>query len=53
MNIKLELTIEEVNLILSALMELPYKTSATLVAKIKTDGDKQFEEQQKKELKKP
>lgn len=49
MNIKLELTVEEVNLILSALTELPYKTSAILVAKIKTEGDKQFEEQQKKD----
>ena len=47
MNIKLELTLEEVNLILSALTEMPYKVSAPLITKISTDGQKQFEEQQK------
>lgn len=41
--IKLELKIEEVNLILAALQELPFKISAELIAKIKTEGDKQFE----------
>lgn len=47
--ITLELTVNEVNVILSALSELPYKVTAELIAKIKTEGDKQFEEQQKKE----
>lgn len=42
--IKLELTIEEVNLVLSSLQELPYKISAPLLTKIKTEGDKQFNE---------
>jgi hypothetical protein len=45
--IKLELKIEEVNLILAALQELPYKVSAELIVKIKTEGDKQFNEQNK------
>lgn len=43
MNIKLELTLEEVNLILSALTEMPYKVSAGVIAKIKEQGDEQFE----------
>lgn len=43
--IELKLTIEEVNMILAALQELPYKTSAVLIAKIKTEGDKQYDEQ--------
>jgi hypothetical protein len=47
--IKLELKIEEVNLILTALQELPFKLSAELIAKIKTEGDKQFKEQNKKD----
>lgn len=49
--IKLELTIEEVNLILSALQELPYKVTAPLIAKIKVEGDKQFEKQKDKTVK--
>ena len=43
--IKLEFTIEEVNLILKGLQELPFKISAELIAKVKTEGDKQFNEQ--------
>lgn len=46
--IKIELKTEEVNLILAALQELPFKISAELIAKIKTEGDKQFKEQQEK-----
>lgn len=42
--IKLELTIEEVNLILAALQELPYRISNDLIIKIKTEGDRQFKE---------
>ena len=45
--IKLELTIDEVNLILASLQEQPYKKVAALIVKIKTEGDRQFEEQQK------
>ena len=45
--IKLELTVDEVNLILTALQELPYKVAAPLIQKISTEGQKQFEEQQK------
>lgn len=41
--IKLEFTIEEVNLILAALQDMPYKISAPLIKKIKTEGDAQFE----------
>jgi len=43
MVIKLELTVEEVNLILASLQELPYKVSAPLIAKIKEQGDAQYE----------
>lgn len=46
--IKLELTIEEVNLVLSALQQQPYNLVAPLVVKIKSEGDKQFEEQKPK-----
>lgn len=46
--IKLELEIEEVNLILTALSELPFKVSSKLIAKIKQDGDKQFQDNQTK-----
>lgn len=46
MDITLTLTLDEVNLILASLSELPFKVSADLIAKIKTEGDKQFEQQQ-------
>ena len=45
--IKLELTIEEINLILAALQEMPYKITVNLIDKIKAEGDRQFEEQKK------
>lgn len=48
--IKLELTVEEVNLILSALVELPYKITAPLVEKIQKEGQSQFEKQKVDEL---
>lgn len=47
--IKLELTVDEVNMILSALAEFPYKVTAELIVKVKTEGDRQFEEQKKEE----
>lgn len=46
--IKLELTIEEVNIVLSALQEMPYKNVADVLVKIKTEGDKQFKEMETK-----
>ncbi|MFZ4545869.1 MAG: hypothetical protein ACOYN4_00460 [Bacteroidales bacterium] len=45
--IKLELTVEEINLVLAGLQELPAKTSMQLIIKLQTEGQKQFEEQQK------
>jgi len=45
--IKIEFTLEEINLVIASLTELPYKVSAPLIAKLKTEGDKQFEEQNK------
>ena len=38
-DIELKLTPEEVNLILAALAELPFKVSAPLLGKIKAQGD--------------
>lgn len=46
--IKLELTVDEVNLILAALQKQPYEIVAPLIFKIKTEGDKQFNEAQVK-----
>ena len=45
--IEFKLTVEEANLILSALQELPAKTSMQLILKIQNEGQKQFEEQEK------
>lgn len=45
MEIKLNLSIEEVNLILASLQKQPYEVVASLVAKIKTEGDGQVKEQ--------
>lgn len=42
MGIKLELTIEEVNIILNALANRPYGEVFELVNKIKTEGEKQL-----------
>lgn len=41
--IELKLTVEEVNLILKGLQELPAKFSLDLIIKIKNEGDIQFE----------
>lgn len=46
--IKLELTVEEINLILTGLQELPAKQSLQLILKVQSEGQKQFEEQNKK-----
>lgn len=40
---EIKLTLEELNLVLSALAELPFKVSSPLIAKIKTEGDRQHE----------
>lgn len=40
--IELKLTIDEVNVILNALSVRPYVEVAELIAKIKTDGEKQI-----------
>lgn len=42
--IKLELTVDEVNVVLNALVNRPYGEVAELISKIKTEGDKQFNE---------
>lgn len=43
MNIKLELTLEETNLILNALSSRPYIEVAELIGKIKNEGEKQLQ----------
>ena len=45
MPIELELTLNEVNVILNALAQRPYIEVADLIGLIKTEGDKQFSEQ--------
>lgn len=45
--IELKLTVDEVNLILNGLEELPAKKSMLLILKIKLEGQKQFDEQNK------
>jgi hypothetical protein len=44
--IKFEFTVDEVNLILSALQELPAKLSMQLIIKLKEDGQKQITEKE-------
>lgn len=46
--IELKLTVEEINLVLVALAEMPYKVSAPLIDKIKSEGERQYNEQQSK-----
>ena len=46
--IDLNLTVEEVNLILSSLSKQPYELVAELIAKIKIEGDKQFDAMKEK-----
>ena len=43
MDIKLNLTVEEVNFILNVLAERPYKEVAELIEKIKQQGIEQFD----------
>ena len=44
MTYKVELTVEEVNIVLAGLGELPAKHSIELIAKIKTTCESQIEE---------
>lgn len=44
MNINLTLTIEETNIVLKGLCDLPFKESAALINKIKLAADEQIEE---------
>lgn len=45
MDIKLSLTVNEVNIILNALASRPYAEVAGLIGKIQTEGEKQLAEQ--------
>lgn len=49
--IELKLTVEEANLILQGLQELPAKVSMQLIIKLQSEGQRQFEEQNKPDLK--
>lgn len=44
MNIKLELTVDEVNVVLNALASRPYGEVADLIGKIHTEGEKQLKD---------
>lgn len=44
MNIKIELSVDEINHILNVLAERPYAEVAELIGKIKGQGEKQLEE---------
>lgn len=48
-NIKLELSVEEINCILNALANRPYGEVAELIGKIKTEGENQLSETIKQE----
>lgn len=50
--ITFELTVDEVNLILSALQELPAKLSMQLIIKLKEEGQKQITEKENADSKK-
>ena len=47
MNINLQLTLEETNIILNALSNRPYIEVAELIGKIKTQGEKQCQSNEK------
>lgn len=47
MNIILTLSVDDVNLILNALANRPYVEVAEVIAKIKTDGERQIAEHNK------
>lgn len=49
MNIKLELTVDEINVILNALAGRPYAEVAEVIDKIRSEGDRQLSESKKKE----
>lgn len=51
MEIKLDFTVEECNLILKALGELPAKESIVMINKISSEAQKQLKEQEKKDVK--
>lgn len=44
MNIELNLTVDEINIILNALANRPYGEVAELIGKIRTEGEKQYQE---------
>ena len=44
MNIKLELTVDEVNVVLNALAGRPYSEVAELIGKIHNEGEKQLKD---------
>lgn len=50
MKIVFELTVEESNLVIAGLQELPAKISMPLIIKLQAEGQKQFEEQRKMEV---
>ena len=45
--IELKLTVDEINLVLRGLNELPAKESLLLILKLQNEGQKQFDEQNK------
>ena len=45
-NIKLELSVEEVNVVLNALACRPYGEVAELIGKIRSEGEKQLQEKE-------
>jgi len=51
--IKLELKVEEVQLVLNALSQLPYSTSAVLIELIKASAELQLKEQNAKSVAQP
>lgn len=50
MDIKLNLTVDEVNIILNALSNRPYGEVAELIGKIKTEGEKQLAKESSAEV---
>lgn len=52
MEIVYKLSVEEANLIIAGLQELPAKVSMQLIIKLQNEGQRQFEEQNKIEAKK-
>ncbi len=48
--IEYKLTIEEANLIIAGLQELPARLSMQLILKLQSEGQKQFEQQNKAEI---